>query len=935
MNVVEILVTAKNLTGPAFAEAKAGASAMESSMGKFNAVANASAVAIAAVGFEAVKMASKFDGEMTLLVTQAGVAEDQLAGLKKGVLGIAAKVGSDPDSLAEALFHVESNFESMGITSQQALKLTETAAKGAAVGHADLVDVTNALTAAVAAGIPGVEDLDQAMGVLNATVGVGDMKMQDLASAFGSGMVATVKGFGLSITDVGAALAVFGDNNIRGSLAGNQLRMSVMALGKPVSTSEAALKTLGLTATTLAEDMQRGGLKLALEDLVGRMNAAGITADKQGQIITDAFGRKAGAGLNVLVGQMDRLESKYPALEAGADGFGKAWERTQQTFQQQTQQLEGSLQALMITLGEKLIPPLQKATTWMLNNRDTMLQMAEGVGIVVTALAGFAVVSKVVTAVKALGTAFEAVNMAMLAYRTRVAEAEVASLAASGQVNGLGAAFTALSTKAKIALAASAIGLIVAVAYKLSDSSQKAAPAVDRMTTSLQELGNAGSKSGELTDTFGADLDKLGYAVERVAGKAHGMDKFNDTMNKIFTLGMSKSNSMKEAASQINSIDESLVSMVQGGHADLAAAALKRLQDALAAKGGDPAQLASEMHKYQDALAAVAETEHITTNSMGELGKQAMETSKALDAQSMTAKGLKDAIADLNDVNRSALDGMAGFEAAIDAASKAAGENSGALEMNHGELNLTSEKARTAEAALTDLASKTDAAGVAALSSGESMEYVNNIYDKGRDKLMAVAMQMGLTRTEARQLTDTILATPDKTAYVRGDITDLKAKLEETEASLKGTTGEKRVRIQAEVDQLKRDIAAAQDRIDAMHGKIVYITEYYQMGGGSYAGSSAGRFAHGGIIGGAATGGPRGGMTWVGEQGPELVRLPGGSTVIPAGQSRTMAAEQGGGGGPLVLEVRSGGSRLDDLLVELLRDAIKIRGGNVQTVLGR
>jgi hypothetical protein len=561
--------------------------------------------------------------------------------------------------------------------------------------------------------------------------------------------------------------------------------------------------------------------------------------------------------------------------------------------------------------------------------------MAKGVGIVVTALAGFAVATKVVAGIKTLVTAFEAASGAMLAYRTRIAEAQMASLAATGQVNGLGAAFTALSAKAKIAVAASALGLIVAVAYKLSESSQKAAPSVDRMTTALQALGNTGSKSGQLTETFGGNLDKLGYAVERVSGKAHGMDKFNDTMNKIFSLGMAKSNSMKEATEQINSIDESLASMVQGGHADLAAAALKRLQDALAAKGGDPAQLANEMHKYQDALAAAAETEHIAAASMGELGKQAMETSKALDAQAMTAKGLKDAIADLNDVNRSALDSMAGFEAAIDAATEAATEGRGALKMNHGELDLTSEKARTAEAALTDLASKTDAAAVAALNSGDSMEHVNAIYDKGRERLMAVAMQMGLTRDQARGLTNEILATPDKTAYLRGDVTDLKVKLADAEASLKGTTGEKRVRIQAEVDQMKRDLAAAQDRIDAMHGKVVYITEYFQMGGGNYSGSSAGRFAHGGIIGGAATGGPRGGLTWVGEQGPELVKLPGGSTVIPAGQSATMAAQGGGGGGSMVLEIRSGGSRMDDLLVELLRNAVRSRGGNVQTVLGK
>jgi len=933
VNIVEIIVTAKNLTAPAFSQAKKGATDMEASVAKLNKTANVAAVAM--VGFlgESVAMASKFDSEMTLLSTQAGVAADQMGTLKKGVLGIAAKVGAGPDSLAEALFHVESNFESMGITSQKALQLTETAAKGAAVGHANLVDVTNALTAAVASGIPGVEDFDKAMGVLNATVGVGDMKMQDLANAFGSGMVATVKGFGLTITDVGAALAVFGDNNIRGSLAGNQLRMSVMALAKPISTSQAALKTLGLTQTTLADDMQRGGLKLALEDLVGRMNAAGISADKQGQIITDAFGRKAGAGLNVLVSQMDRLESKYPALEEGASKFGQSWDETSKTFSQQTKQLEGSLQALMISLGEKLIPHLQGATTWMLNNRDSMLKAAEAVGVLVGSLATFAVISKVAAGIQTITTAFQATVTAISAYRTRLLEAQAASVAATGGVNGLGAAFTALSTKAKIAVTATALGLIAAVAYELRESSLKAAPSIDGMTTSLEQLGRAGVHGSELMKTFGVDMEKFGYAVDRVAGKSSGMDKFNDTMNKIFTLGMGKSNSLKQAQEQINSIDESLASMVQGGHADLAAAALKRLQEALAEKGGDPAKLAGEMHKYQDAIAASAETDKVAAASMGELGEQAMKTSKALDAQAMTAKGLKEAISDLNDVNRSALDGMAGFEAAIDAAEKAISENGRSLNYVHGEMDLTTEKARNEEAALTALASKTDAAAVAALNAGSSMDEVNAIYDKGRDQLMKLGQQMGLTRDQARELTEQILSTPDKTAYLRGDLSDLKAKLAETETALRTATGEKKVKLLAEKDQLVHDLQDVQSQIDALRGKTVTLSvRTVNVNGDQYQHG----FATGGVVGAAAGGGPRGGLTWVGEQGPELVRLPVGSTVTPAGQSRAMAAAAAGGsGGPSTVQLEWTGGNAGDSFMDWLRNNIRVKGGNVQTVLGQ
>jgi TP901 family phage tail tape measure protein len=340
------------------AAARASAARMKDAFG-------AVALGAAAVGVESIKMASKFDSAMTLLHTQAGVAQDKMAGLEAGVLALAGKVGQDPDSLAESLYHVESNFESMGISSSKALRLTETAAKGATTGHADLVDVTNALTAAVASNIPGVQNFDKAMGVLNATVGVGDMKMQDLASAFGSGMIATVKGFGLSIQDVGAALAVFGDNNIRGSLAGNQLRMSVMALGKPVATAHEALKKLGLTTTTLSKDMQKGGLKLALTDLIDRMKKAGVTGKEQGQLITDLFGRKAGSGLNILVDQFDRLKSKYPALEEGANKFGKSWTDTTKTFAFQMKQLQGEFDSFMIKLGEKLIPYVEKFVQFM------------------------------------------------------------------------------------------------------------------------------------------------------------------------------------------------------------------------------------------------------------------------------------------------------------------------------------------------------------------------------------------------------------------------------------------------------------------------------------------------------------------------------------------------------------------------------------------
>lgn len=71
------------------------------------------------------------------------------------------------------------------------------------------------------------------------------------------------------------------------------------------------------------------------------------------------------------------------------------------------------------------------------------------------------------------------------------------------------------------------------------------------------------------------------------------------------------------------------------------------------------------------------------------------------------------------------------------------------------------------------------------------------------------------------------------------------------------------------------------------------------------------RFHTGGVVGGAP--------------GTEtLAILEAGERVIPANQANA----------PLMIHISSGGSRLDDLLVEILARAIRVRGGDVQLVLG-
>jgi len=384
-------LAAKTEAGAATSEESAGIAG--GALSKFGMLGS---VALAGIGYESIKMATSFQASMERLVTQAGVPQKELGNLKSGILSMAGAVGFDPNSLATSLYHVASNMASLGATAPQMLNMVKVAAEGAKVGGADLEDVTNALTASIASGIPGVQNYSQAMGALNAIVGAGDMKMQDLAEAMGSGLMAVVKGYGLSLTDVGAALDVFGDNNIRGAKAATDLRMAVQSLAVPAAAGKAQLASMGMSMTTLATTMREHGLLPALEELQAGFKKAGITAAEQGDAITNIFGKKAGVGLSVLMDQMDRLKSKYPAITDGANNFGKAWADTQQTTGQRLDELRATFESLGTAIGLRLLPAISAFAGFLDRNRAVLQALAPIILAIVAAMTAWAGIMKIV-----------------------------------------------------------------------------------------------------------------------------------------------------------------------------------------------------------------------------------------------------------------------------------------------------------------------------------------------------------------------------------------------------------------------------------------------------------------------------------------------------------------------------------------------------------
>lgn len=176
----------------------------------------------------------------------------------------------------------------------------------------------------------------------------------------------------------------------------------------------------------------------------------------------------------------------------------------------------------------------------------------------------------------------------------------------------------------------------------------------------------------------------------------------------------------------------------------------------------------------------------------------------------------------------------------------------------------------------------------------------------------------------------------NKRRQLQVDIASFQARLKQARQDLTNTANKKaKAKVQANIDQLNRSLNAARDKLARLDGYTIqtYVDTWQRNRG--YAGNSVtGARATGGNIGAAATGGVRRNMTLVGEHGPEVVDLPGGSHVRSNSDSRRLMGG-GGGGAPTTLVIEAANDDVSRMLLKILRGAIRVQGGNVQVVLGK
>jgi TP901 family phage tail tape measure protein len=395
-NLVEIVVKGVNESKAALTEADAQGHSLGSTMSKLGSVG---AVALAGIAVASIDMASKFQTATTRLVTSAGESDKNIEMVRQGMLKMSTDVGTSALDLAKGMYMVES----AGFHGAAGLLVLKAAAQGAKDEGAQLDTVANAVTDVLVDYHLKATDAAKATSQMITAVSYGKTTFQDFSASLHN-ILPLAASMHLSFADVSGVLAEMTAHGMSADQASQDMQNTMRELIAPTKTMTKEWSLFGITADTVNSHLSKQGLAGTLEWL---STVAHNGAHEVGQNYDQALKKLVGTAPALVTALMvtgENAKSTSQAItgigKASVDASGnvKGFSDIQKTMAFQVDQLKAFFEQLAITIGNKIIPYVTQATAFFTAHKDVLDALAITVGVVVTTLTAYWVMSKVIMA---------------------------------------------------------------------------------------------------------------------------------------------------------------------------------------------------------------------------------------------------------------------------------------------------------------------------------------------------------------------------------------------------------------------------------------------------------------------------------------------------------------------------------------------------------
>lgn len=311
------------------------------------------AATVAALGFVyAATQAAEFEKEMRNVSTIDATVRTNFAQTSATVLELSKHLPQTAKELASGLYDISSS----GFQGTQSLNILKASATAASAGLSTTANSAKAITATLNAYGLSAGQAGRVSDTLFQTVNFGVVSFDELTGVIGD-TVGTAAAAGVNIEQLGSAVATLTLSGLSASEAGVSLNRVLTSLIKPNDALKAAQKQLGVSFT---DDLKNPsiGLKGVLDEL---LNSVGGNKTAFANLFTDIRASRGVLALEANDGKnYTRVLQEMGVASDNTGATQRALTEQAKGTSFQLQILKNDVNAAAITLGEKLLPVIDR-----------------------------------------------------------------------------------------------------------------------------------------------------------------------------------------------------------------------------------------------------------------------------------------------------------------------------------------------------------------------------------------------------------------------------------------------------------------------------------------------------------------------------------------------------------------------------------------------
>ena len=498
---------------------------------------------LAGLGAAAVKVGSDFEAGMSEVAAISGATGNDLKMLEEKAKEMGATTKFSASESAEALKYMAM----AGWDTTQMLDGLDGVMMLAASSGEDLGLVSDIVTDALTAfGMEAKEAsnfadlLASASSNSNTNVAMLGESFKYVAPLFGS--------LGYSAEDAALALGLMANAGIKGSQAGTSLKTAIANLANPTDKMATAMDQLGISITDTNGEMLP--FKDVMDEL--RLKFAGLSEEQQAQYAATIFGKEAMSGMLAIINASPEDYEKLTQATREYNGVAKEMAETMEdNLQGEITKLKSALEGVGIQIFEILVPHLQTlveklqlVVEWFANLNPATQETIVKVVTLAAAIGPLLILGgKLIGGAGTIITSFSKVSIALAGLKTGTAGVTVATngMATGFSAAGLAAKAGALllnpwtlgigaATIAGIALykhlSKESIPTINLFGDEVSESTKKAVGGFlelnDQATLALNQLSWSGQEvTKEMADGITANFSQMASDIQAGLDKHH------------------------------------------------------------------------------------------------------------------------------------------------------------------------------------------------------------------------------------------------------------------------------------------------------------------------------------------------------------------------------------------------------------------------------